>query len=110
MGIGKTPRALETFRMVPDRLWLHPDISPFAIRLWCCLCYHARDRGLCDQPDAALADELKVSIKTVQRGLFSLEHAHFVMRQMKGRTRVLHLRPEGNGQPIAEFQLRLVAG
>ena len=96
--------------MVPDRLWLHPDITPFAIRLWCCLWFFARDEGCCDPTDAVLAGELKVSIKTVQRGLCNLENTEFVERLMKGRTRVLHLHPEGNGEPIAEFQLRLVAG
>jgi CTP-dependent riboflavin kinase len=93
--------------MVPDRLWLHEDIKPFDIRLWCALTFFARDRDWCDPTDAVLADKLGVSIQTVQRGLKNLETAQFVQREMKGRERFLNLHPEGNGEPVAEYTLRL---
>jgi CTP-dependent riboflavin kinase len=93
--------------MVPDRLWLHEGIKPFDIRLWCALTFFARDREWCDPTDAVLAEKLSVSVQTVQRGLKNLEAAQFVGREMRGRERFLTLRPEGNGEPIAEYTLRL---
>ena len=108
MSIGRRPhRALESFRMIPDRLWLHPEVKDFDIRLWCCLWFFARDRGHCFETDAAIAEKMGVSVKTVQRGLLSLERGKFIKREMVGRERRLDLQPEGDGAPIAEFALRL---
>ncbi len=97
----------ETFRMIPDRLWLNSGIKDFDLRLWCCLWFHARDRGHCFETDAQIAETMGVSIKTVQRGLRNLERGEFLTREMVGRERRLNLRPEGDGQPIPEFALRL---
>lgn len=98
----------ETFRMVPDRLWTHPSITPFAVRLWCCLWFLSRDRGETDASDATIADELHCTIRTVQRGLTNLEDAMFLTRHQAGRDRLLKLHPEGDGQPIEQFSLRLI--
>jgi DNA-binding Lrp family transcriptional regulator len=108
MIIGKpSTRALESFRMVPDRLWADPTIKDFDIRLYCCLCFNARGRDHCFETDATIARKLGVSAKTVQRGLQSLEQGKFIVREMVGRERRLHLRPEGNGQPVEGFELKL---
>jgi CTP-dependent riboflavin kinase len=93
--------------MIPDRLWLHPEIKDFDLRLWCCLWFLARDRGHCFETDATIAEKMCVSVKTVQRGLRNLEQGEFLSRDMVGRERRLDLRPEGGGQPLAEFALRL---
>lgn len=116
MEIGKRPstvqpfRCAETFRMVPDRLWLDPRVKPFDIRLWCALAFFARDRGLCMPTDATLAEKLGVSDRTIRRGLRGLEDAGFVRAGMEGRERVIRLTPDGDGQPIEEYQLRVMAG
>jgi hypothetical protein len=108
MNIGKGPhRASESFRMIPDRLWLHPGIKDFDLRLWCCLWFLARDRGHCFETDQAIAEKMKVSAKTVQRGLQNLERGEFLKRTMMGRDRQLDLRPEGDGRPMIEFALRI---
>ena len=104
--IGRMPG--ETFRMVPDRLWSNQRITPFAIRLWCCLWFLSRDRGETDATDAQIAEELKVHLRTVQRGMANLEDEQFVSRHLEGRTRILRLKPQGDGQPIEQFSLRLV--
>lgn len=108
MAIGRQPhRASESFRMIPDRLWLHPGIKDFDLRLWCCLWFHARDRGHCFETDQTIAEKMGVSVKTVQRGLQSLERGQFIKREMVGRERRLNLHPEGDGQPMPEFALRI---
>jgi hypothetical protein len=100
----------ETFRMIPDRLWTHPDLQLFDLKLWCVLQFLARGRGCCDPTDAVLAAKSGASQQTVRRSLQRLETAEFVTRTMESRTRVITLKPEGDGQPIEEFVLRLVAG
>ncbi len=113
MNIGKTAkglersRARESFRMIPDRMWLHPGVRDFDLRLWCGLLFLARDRDYCNPTDVVLADKLGCSVQTVQRGLLRLEKADFIKREMDGRERSLKLKPEGNGQPMAEFSLRI---
>jgi hypothetical protein len=93
--------------MIPDRLWLHPRVKPIDLRIWCCLWFHARDRGHCFENDATIAETTRVSIKTVQRSLLNLQRMEFIKRDMVGRDRRLDLRPEGDGQPIAAFALKL---
>ena len=105
--IGKPPA--ETFRMVPDRLWSDGSITPFAVRLWCCLWFLARERGETDATDAVIAEELGVNVRTVQRGIANLEDGQFLSRHLEGRTRILRLKPEGDGKPIEQFSLRLVS-
>jgi hypothetical protein len=96
--------------MVPDRLWTHPRITPFAIRLWCCLWFLARDQGETDASDAVIAGELRVTVRTVQRGLSNLEELQFLTRNMvAGNGRVLRLNPLGNGAPIEAFRLKIIA-
>jgi hypothetical protein len=107
MSIGKMPRALESFRMVPDRLWTHQDLQLFDIKLWCALQFLARSRGYCEPTDATLAEKTDASQQTVRRSLQRLEAAEFIARTMDGRTRVITLKPEGDGQPVAEFELRI---
>jgi DNA-binding GntR family transcriptional regulator len=46
----------------------------------------------------------------VRRALQRLESAQFIERQMEGRMRVIRLHPEGDGEPVAEYTLRLTAG
>lgn len=94
--------------MVPDRLWSNAKVSPFAVRLWCCLWFLSRERGETDATDQAIADELRVHIRTVQRGLNNLEDEQFLSRHLEGRARILRLKPEGDGRPIEQFALRLV--
>ena len=93
--------------MIPDRLWLHPGIKDFDLRLWCALWFFARDRSHCFETDAAIAEKMGVSIKTVQRGLCNLERGEFLKREMLGRERRLDLQAQGDGQHIPEYELRL---
>jgi hypothetical protein len=109
--IGKPARpALETFRMVPDRLWLDRTVQPIDIKLWCCLCFLARGRAECNPTDALLAEKMETSQQTVRRALLRLESANFIGRRMDGRTRIVVLKPEGDGRPVAEYALRVAAG
>lgn len=101
------PPATETFRMVPDRLWTHPDLQPFDLKLWCCLSFLARGRGRCEATDARLARQTGASPQTVRRALLRLERARFIGRTMDGPTRVIRLHPEGSGEPIAAFALKV---
>jgi predicted ArsR family transcriptional regulator len=96
--------------MVPDRLWLAKAIQPIDIKLWCCLCFLARGQAECSPTDALLAEKMETSQQTVRRALLRLESANFIERQMDGRTRIIALKPEGDGQPIAEYALRVAAG
>jgi Mn-dependent DtxR family transcriptional regulator len=93
--------------MIPDRMWLHPEVKDFDLRLWCGLSFLARDRDYCTPTDAVLAEKLGCSVQTVQRGLTRLDRAGFVRREMDGRDRLLRLKPEGTGEPIAEYTLRI---
>lgn len=104
---GGPAHARETFRMIPDRLWLHHEVKDFDLRLWCSLLFLARGRDHCEATDAVLAKKIGCSVQTVQRGLARLEKAEFISREMDGRDRILRLHPEGDGQPLAEFDLRI---
>jgi hypothetical protein len=115
MGIGNLPlrasprRATESFRMVPDRLWTNTGLQWFDIKLWCCLCFLARDRGWCDPTDDALAAETQASPQTVRRALHRLEQERFVARGMEGRARIIRLNPEGSGEPVPAYELKVVS-
>lgn len=110
-GLEDRPaRARETFRMIPDRMWLHPKVKDFDLRLWCGLLFLARDRDYCTPTDLDLASKIKASQQTIRRSLQRLEAAKFVEREMDGRTRIIRLRPEGDGEPVAEYALRLATG
>src|SRR5215213_4473142 len=98
MSIG---RFVGTFRMISDKLWLHPGIEFFDLGLWCALSFCARGRDRCTPADASLAEMLGVSIPTVQRGLRRLEAASFLMRETTGEERTIILKPEGDGQAVA---------
>lgn len=100
-------RQSETFRVVPDRLWTHPRLQLFDIKLWCALSLLARGRGQCEATDSTLAGEAGASEQTVRRSLARLEREGFLAREMDGRTRVLTLRPEGSGEPIPAFALKI---
>jgi DNA-binding MarR family transcriptional regulator len=108
--LGLHAKATETFRMVPDRLWLDKTLQPIDIKLWCCLCFLARERGECSPTDATLAEKMEASQQTVRRCLHRLEAAQFIGRAMDGRTRIISLRPEGDRQPLPEYSLRVSAG
>jgi predicted transcriptional regulator len=107
-GLETTQRATETFRMIPDRMWLHHEVKDFDLRLWCSLLFLARGRNHCNPTDSVLAEKLGCSVQTVQRGLLRLERASFIEREMEGRDRTLTLKPEGDAQPMPEFGLRVV--
>lgn len=114
MSIGITARrasapvrASETFRMVPDRLWTHPDLQPFDLKLWCAMSFLARGRGRTDATDKVIAHQADASPQTVRRGLQRLESAAFISRAMDGRDRIITLNPEGTGEPIAGFTLKV---
>jgi CTP-dependent riboflavin kinase len=81
----------------------------FDIKLWCCLCFLARDRGWCDPTDDALAAETQASPQTVRRALHRLEQERFVARGMEGRARIIRLNPEGSGEPVPAYELKVVS-
>jgi hypothetical protein len=111
MDIGRPAgRALETFRMIPDRLWTHPDIKDFDVRLWCALAFFAMGQDRCGVTDAALAGRLRVSDRTIRRGLRNLERSQFIRCEMSGRERTVHLAPTGDGRPVEQFKLRVMVG
>ena len=101
------PRATETFRMVPDRLWTNANLQLFDLKLWCCLSFLARERGWCEATDAVLAREAGASPQTVRRALLRLEQEQFIGRTMDGQTRIIRLNPEGSGEPIGAFALKV---
>jgi DNA-binding MarR family transcriptional regulator len=96
--------------MTPDRMWLDDSLQPVDLKLWLCLCFFARDRDQLTQTDADLASKVKASQQTVRRSLQRLEAAQFIERSMEGRTRIITLKPEGDGKPIAEYALKVMAG
>ena len=102
MSIG---RFAGTFRMISDKLWLHPGIEFFDLGLWCALSFCARGRDRCTATDASLAEMLGVSIPTVQRGLRRLEAASFITRETTAEERTVILNSEGDGQPVI-FELK----
>ncbi len=92
--------------MVPDRLWLHPDLTPQDTQTWCALLLSARDRMECQPTNRTLAETLKVSIRTVNYSIARLESAGFIEVDRHGPHRTIRLHPEGNGEPI-RFRLQV---
>lgn len=109
---AEVPRQRETFRMVPDRMTFDARLEPGDTRIWCCLLFLARypSKNTLEATDAVIADKLKLSQQTLRRALQRLEKCQYIRRAMDGRTRIITLNPEGDGEPIAEFTLRVVAG
>lgn len=54
-----------------------------------------------------LAREAGASPQTVRRALLRLEQEQFIGRTMDGQTRIIRLNPEGSGEPIAAFALKV---
>jgi helix-turn-helix protein len=106
MSIGN--RWQGTFRMVPDALWLHPDLQPIDTHVWCALLLCARDRGECSPTNKSLAETLSCSVRTVKYSLARLEAVGFIVIQSRGPHRTIMLRPDGSNitQP---FKLRAVS-
>ena len=94
--------------MVPDRLWLDSLLQAQDVRLWCALAFIARGRDHCDATDAALADAVHASERTVRDSLRRLELAGYIDRRGRGPGRLIGLHPEAGGAPSAELALRLV--
>jgi hypothetical protein len=116
MGIGRQPlpapprHATETFRMVPDRMTFDERLERGDIHVWCVLAFFARDRDHADVTDAMLADRARVSERTIRDSLARLERSGFISRRREGPGRIITLIPEGDGQPIPAFSLRVMAG
>ncbi|MBV8318852.1 MAG: hypothetical protein JOZ53_28275 [Planctomycetaceae bacterium] len=108
MSIDKTSRAVETFRMVPDRLWLDPRLQANDVRLWCALTFAARGRDHTDVTDRGLAAMMKWSPQTVRRSLLRLEDCRFIERARRGEARVITLRPGGDGRAVPGLELRVI--
>ena len=108
MSIDKTPRAVETFRMVPDRMTFDDRLKSHEIRLWCVLNFTARGRDHTDTTDAALAGMMKLSERTIQESLARLEECRFIERARRGEARVITLRPEGDGRAVPGLGLRVI--
>ncbi len=107
---GSPPRSSETFRMVPDRMTFDERLERGDIHVWCVLAFFARDRDHTEVTDAMLADKARVSERTIRDGLARLERSGFISRRREGMVRIITLMPDGDGQPIPEFSLRVVAG
>lgn len=106
MGIGTIH--LETFRMIPDRLWSDHRLEHVDIRLWCVLAFVARGRETCEATDITLAEKLAVSERTIRYSLSRLEQCEFIARERVGEARIITLRPQGDGQNTSEFTLKVV--
>lgn len=98
--------------MIPDRMTFDDRLEPGDMRVWACLAFLARfpDRVECTPTDAMLADKLRVSPQTIRRALQRLERCGYIERSRDGLTRVITLRPEADGKPVAEFTLRVATG
>lgn len=108
MDIGNRWRG--TWRMVPDALWLHPDLQPLDTHVWCALLLCARDRTECSPTSRGLAETLKCSVRTVKYSLARLEAAGFIVAESRGPHRTITLRPEGLGEATPQpFKLRAVS-
>ena len=115
MSIDKTPRVVETFRMVPDRMTFDNRLKSHEIRLWCVLNFTARGRDHTDTTDAALAEMMKLSERTVQESLARLEECRFIERAPPGRRAGDHppargRRPRGPRAGIAGDRLTRTRG
>jgi hypothetical protein len=106
------PNPTESFRMIPDRMTFDPRLDPGDMRVWACLAFLARfpTRMETTVTDQAIGEKLRVSPQTIRRALLRLERAGYLTRSRDGQSRVITLQPGGDGEPIAEFGLRLAAG
>src|SRR3954452_2950421 len=105
MSIGRPVRALETFRMVPDRMTFDDRLESHDVRLWCIMLFLARGRDTCDATDATLAEKLGANERTIRRSLVRLEKCQFISRKRQGERRIIALNPEGDGWVATEFTL-----
>ena len=108
MSIDKTPHVVETFRMVPDRLWLDPRLQANDVRLWCALTFTARGRDHTGVSDQGLAAMMGWSPQTVRRSLLRLEECRFIERARQGEGRMITLRPGGDGRAVPKLELRVI--
>lgn len=98
--------------MIPDRMTFDDRLDPGDMRVWACLAFLARfpTRAETTATDQAIADKLRVSAPTIRRALSRLERAGYITRERDRLSRVITLQPSGDGQPVAEFALRLATG
>lgn len=94
--------------MVPDRLWMDSRLHAADVRLWCVLSFNARGRDHTEATDAALAELVQLSERSVRDSLSRLQAAGFIDRQGRGRSRTITLHPEGDGTPVRGMALRVV--
>lgn len=98
------------WRMVPDALFLHPDLEPIDIKVWLVLMVFARDRGWCEPTNKAIAEMAKVSVRTVAYSLARIEDAGFIVGESRGPHRTIKLRPEGWENSDRPYKLKMFAG
>ncbi len=98
----------ETFRMVPDRLWLDRRLTANEVRLWCALLFTARGRDFTDATDVALAEQIGASPQSVRRSLLRLEECRFISRERTGQGRAITLNPAGDGGDVPELGLKVI--
>ncbi len=98
--------------MIPDRMTFDDRLDPGDMRVWACLAFLARFpvRMETTITDQAIGEKLRVSPQTIRRALLRLERAGYIARGREGQTRVITLQPAGDGQPVAEFALRVATG
>lgn len=80
--------------MVPDALWLHPDLQPVDVKVWLALMLHARDQESIGSSNASLAKTACVSGSTLKRSLARLTATGFVRPEGETHQRTLHLCPD----------------
>ena len=90
--------------MIPDALWMHPEIKPIDAILWCALLQHARDSPDVASSNRSLAKSIRASERTVSRSLARLQTVGFIQSQGETINRVLHLCPDAV-EPV--YALRL---
>ncbi len=99
-----------TWRMCPDKLFMHADLQAIDIKIWLVLMVYARDRGECNPTNKSLADMVGCSVRTIAYSLSRLEDAGFVIGESRGPHRTITLRPEGWGEMTPEpFRLKTFA-
>jgi hypothetical protein len=94
--------------MVPDTLWLHPDLEMIDTHVWMSLLFYARDRMECSPTNRGLAEMVKVGVRSVKYSLVRLQNAGFISIESRGPYRTIRLHPEGNGEPI-RFALKVTS-
>ena len=107
---GSPLRSTETFRMTPDRMIFDDRLERGDYHVWCVLAFFARGRDHTDATDAMLATGARVSERTIRDALARMESCQYISRRREGLVRIITLMPEGDGQAIPEFTLRVMAG